>query len=81
MSEISKGLLITAARRLHLLRERPARQHGSQHHKTEHPRPKDQPLPAQRTAKEVKRMWREWLEEEERLRLGWAIYVRNILPL
>ncbi|KAJ9111499.1 hypothetical protein QFC22_006526 [Naganishia vaughanmartiniae] len=69
MSEISKGLLITAARRLHLLRERPPRQGVSRQRTKEHSA--DWPT----TAKEVKRMWREWLEEEERVRLGWAIFI------
>lgn len=76
MSKISKRLLRDAVRRLPLLRERLARQHGSQYNKS-----KATFSPAQRTIKEVKRLWREWLGEEKRLRLGWATYVRNTLPL
>ncbi|KAJ9094097.1 hypothetical protein QFC21_006198 [Naganishia friedmannii] len=75
MSEISKGLLITAARRLHLLRERPARQRVSRHRTAESHLAKERSLDRQPTSKEIKKMWREWLEEEERIRLGWAIYI------
>ncbi|KAJ9093753.1 hypothetical protein QFC20_007060 [Naganishia adeliensis] len=70
MSEVSKGLLVTASRRLQLLRHRPARSRLARHRATDtHPSARP-PLP-----KEVRAEWREWRDEEERLRLGWAIFI------
>lgn len=70
MSEVSKGLLVTASRRLQLLRHRPARSRLARHRATD-----THPSARPPSAKEVRAEWREWRDEEERLRLGWAIFV------
>ncbi|KAI5449761.1 hypothetical protein NCC49_004051 [Naganishia albida] len=70
MSEVSKGLLVTASRRLQLLRHRPARSRLAKGRATE-----SHPSARPPTAKEVRAEWREWRDEEERLRLGWAIFI------
>ena len=91
-AEISRGLLVTAARRLHLLRQtqgRPVRFNppeastapsrtdptASDHllRASIHAR-NDQAL-AESLQRDREKQWKRWLEEEERCRLGWGIYV------
>jgi hypothetical protein len=94
-AEISRGLLVTAARRLHLLRQtqgRPIRFNA--------PEASTAPSRADMTAgeqvsrssvlasnnealteslrRDQEKQWKRWLEEEERCRLGWGIYVSSI---
>lgn len=63
---------MTASRRLQLLRHRPARSRLAKGRATE-----SHPSARPPTAKEVRAEWREWRDEEERLRLGWAIFVSS----
>lgn len=94
-AEISRGLLVTAARRLHLLRQtqgRPIRFNapeastapsradmtaGEQVSRSSVLASNNEAL-AESLRRDQEKQWKRWLEEEERCRLGWGIYVSSI---
>jgi hypothetical protein len=88
-AEISRGFLVTAARRLHLLRApqgKPIRFNAQTVGGPSRIEPGDVPirLSVQQTdnraqteslERDLERRWKRWLDQEERRRLGWGIYV------
>jgi hypothetical protein len=84
-SEMTRGILVAAARRANLLRSLKAHGHTpfKDSHGEEHA---VDPLnnsglesaentSTPETADELEARWYQWLEEEEKRRLGWGIYV------
>lgn len=94
-AEISRGLLVTAARRLHLLRQtqgRPVRfspreastvpsradPFGGEHMMRASVLASNNQALAESLQRDQEKQWKRWLDEEERCRLGWGIYVSRV---